>query len=130
MKKRLLIVISSVFAVLFFGAGIANASQSGVAGSLTKDQITYYTSPRTITVGGSNIYVQKTDGPEIEIMWYKCSDRNVHGPWYRLQNADPTPRTRIGSNFAVNTDFCLAALDHGSNKKDAWSGTLWWNVSS
>jgi hypothetical protein len=69
---------------------VSIASSTGFTGSLVKDRITYYTTGRTISAGGSNIYVQKTDGPEIDGMWYKCSDRNVHGAWFRLQNADPT----------------------------------------
>jgi|SRR5437870_5276806 len=108
----------------------ADASQTNVTGALTKDQVTYYTTARSITASGSNIYVQKTDGPHISLKWYKCGDRSVSGAWVDFPNTDPTARIRIGSNFAAGTSFCLAAWDHGSNATDTWSGTVWWNVYS
>jgi hypothetical protein len=99
-------------------------------GSLRKNEVTYYTTKRTITVSGSSIYVRKTDGPGIQVMWYKCGDRSTHGAWHRLVNSDPTPYVRIGTNFLPNTQFCLAAWDdQGSNATDTWTGNIKYNVA-
>jgi hypothetical protein len=108
----------------------ASASSTGISGNLIKNQWVYYTTQRTVTSSGSNIYVQKTDGPQIDVMWYKCSDRGVHGSPVGFPNADPTGRLLIGSNFAANSVFCLAAYSHGNNSTDSWSGNVWWNVFS
>lgn len=129
MRKPLAVIAAAVVIVLFM-ATPASASSSGLTGSLVKDQQTFYTTGRTITVGGSHIFVQKTDGPHIHVKWYKCGNQGVAGAWIDFQNEDPTPRLRIGSNFLANTTFCLAAWDHGSNATDTWSGTVWWNVFS
>ena len=129
MKKFMAAVAAGVVMVLLLATPAA-ASSSGLNGSLTRGQVTWYGTARTITASGSNIYVQKVDGPEIDVKWYKCSDRNVSGAWYRLPNADPTARIRIGTGFAPNTQFCLAALSYGSNTTDTWAGTVWWNVFS
>jgi hypothetical protein len=45
-------------------------------------------------------------------------------------NADPTSRVAIGTNFRAGTVFCLAAIDHGTNGTDTFSGNLDWNVFS
>ena len=45
-----------------------------------------------------------------------------------IQDADPTPRLTIGTNFRAGTVFCLAAWDHGSNATDTFSGALDWNA--
>jgi hypothetical protein len=127
--KRIFAGIAAAMAMVLVFATPASASQTNVTGSLVKDQQTFYLTKRTISVSGSSIYVQKTDGPHIHIKWYKCGNRNVSGAWIDFANADPTPKQRIGTNFLANTVFCLAAWDHGSNATDTWSGTLWWNVS-
>jgi hypothetical protein len=129
MKKRLVVILLALAAPLLLALP-ADASQTNVTGSLVKDQVTYYTTQRLISASGSNIYVQKTDGPHISLKWYKCGNRNVSGAWYDFPNTDPTARIRIGTNFASGTYFCLAAWDHGNNSTDTWSGTVWWNVYS
>jgi hypothetical protein len=42
-------------------------------GGLTKNQVTYYSTQRTVSVAGTGIYVNKTDGPGIHFClaaWY------------------------------------------------------------
>jgi hypothetical protein len=129
MVKKIIAVVLAGVATLALAAP-ASASSQVTTGGLTKDKVTYYTTGRTITAGGSNIYVQKTDGPAIDVKWYKCGNTGVSGAWVYLQNADPTPRARLGSGFLASTVFCLAAWDHGSNSTDTWTGTVWWNVFS
>lgn len=117
-------------AMVLLVATPASATSSGFTGSLVQDQQVFYTTPRTISVGGTSIFVQKTDGPHLSAKWYKCGDRGVAGAWIDFENADPTARKRIGSNFLGGTVFCLAAWSHGNNATDTWSGTIWWNVNS
>ena len=138
--RRVLLTLCAVAALLGAGTAVAAASPAGTVTPMTtyyqtwtvhKDQISYYTDKHTITVSGSNIYVKKTDGPGILVMFYKCSDRSVHGSWKRLQNDDPTPWVLIGTNFKVNTVFCLAVDDdQGNNDTDTWTGEIKWNVFS
>lgn len=128
--KRLVAVVAAAVAMALLVATPASASSQGFTGSLIQDQPVFYTTGRTITVAGSDIFVQKTDGPHLSAKWYKCGNRNVSGAWIDFPNADPTPRTRIGSGFLANTTFCLAAWSHGNNATDTWSGTVWWNVNS
>ncbi len=128
--KKIFAAVMAAVATLALAASPAAASQTVTTGDLKKDQVTYYTTKRTITAGGTNIYVQKTDGPAIDVKWYKCTNTGVSGAWVYFQNADPTPRLKIGSGFLAGTEFCLAAWDHGSNATDTWTGTVWWNVSS
>ncbi|HWS34927.1 MAG TPA: hypothetical protein VN408_19580 [Actinoplanes sp.] len=128
--KKLVAAGTVGLTVALTAATPALATDAGISGSLTKNQTTWYGTQRTITANGSNIYVKKTDGPEIDVKWYKCSDRNNAGGWVRLPNADPTGRLLIGSGFAAGTVFCLAAISRGSNATDSWSGTVSWNVFS
>jgi hypothetical protein len=61
-------------------------------------------------------------------MWYKCGDRSNHGTAVPFPNADPTAKKLLGTNFAINTHFCLAAYSYGNNATDTYTGTLWYNV--
>ena len=115
--------------VLMF-ANPANATSENFTGVVHKDQQVFYTNGRDITVGGTDIFVQKTDGPHLHAKWYKCGNRNVSGAWIEFANADPTARKRIGSGFIAGTRFCLASWSHGNNENDTWSGRVWWNVNS
>jgi hypothetical protein len=128
--KKALAVIAAALTMVLVVATPASATSSGFTGSLIQDQQVFYTNGRTITVGGSHIFVQKTDGPHLHAKWYKCGNRGVSGAWIEFENADPTARKRIGSNFLSGTVFCLAAWSHGNNATDTWSGTIWWNVFS
>lgn len=128
MKKRLVLLVLGVIAALFATALPASASSSGISGNLRKGAWVNYTTQRTITVGGTNIYVNKTDGPEIGVKWRRCAG-GAQGSEVRLQNADPTPRVRIGSNFRASTVFCLSAKSYGSNSTDTWNGNVWWNIN-
>jgi hypothetical protein len=131
--KRVSVIGAGTAAVmgisLFVGAP-AFATSATITGSLTQGQISTYTTSRTITVAGSNIYFKKTDGPQIELRWYKCGNTSIHGAWVTFPNPDPTSRVAIGTNFAANTSFCLQALDQGSNSTDTFTGNLDWNVFS
>jgi hypothetical protein len=128
MKRKMFVVAVGVIGALVATAMPASASQSGISGNLRKGEWVNYSTARTITVGGTNIYVNKTDGPEIGVKWRRCSG-GAEGSEVRLQNADPTPRVRIGSNFRASTVFCLSAKSYGSNSTDTWNGNVWWNVS-
>lgn len=116
-------------AILLGGAIPALASSAGLSGNLTRNAWVNYNTQRTITVAGTHIYVRKTDGPELDVKWRRCAG-GAQGSPVRFQNADPTPRIRIGANFLAGTVFCLSAYSRGSNATDTWNGTVWWNVSS
>jgi hypothetical protein len=154
MKRVIGVTVAAVAAVLTAGLATGTASAAttaaspGVAehvlstqtfgpltvdtstGDLNKGQVIYYTTSRTITVAGSSIYVNKTDGPGIQVMWYKCGDHSNHGPWKRLANGDPTGYVKLDSGFLKNTHFCLAAWDdQGKNNTDTWTGQIKYNVA-
>ncbi|GLZ34539.1 hypothetical protein Lesp02_67260 [Lentzea sp. NBRC 105346] len=129
MKKRLILLAFGIIAALFATAMPASASSAGLSGSLRKGQWVHYGTQRTISVSGTHIFVKKTDGPELDVKWRRCAG-GAEGSPVRLQNADPTPRIRIGSNFRSGTVFCLSAKSHGNNTTDTWNGTVWWNVTS
>lgn len=131
--KRLSIIgagTATVMATTLFAGAPAFASTATITGSLTQGQVSTYTTPRSITVAGSNIYFRKTDGPEIQLRWYKCGNTSIHGAWVDFPNPDPTSRVAIGTNFAAGTSFCLQAMDLGSNPTDTFTGDLAWNVFS
>lgn len=156
MIKRIGIVVGAMALAIVGGASVAGASPAAVksapaavqhvvkqaapdvvqpmtventSGNLTKDKVTTYTKARTVTVSGSNIYVQKTDGPGILVRFYRCGDTSYHGNWSRLANADPTGYVLIGTNFAKGAKFCLQAWDdQGNNATDTWTGNVKWNV--
>jgi hypothetical protein len=121
---------AAILTVGMFTGASAFASTTTITGSLTQGQVSTYTTPRSITVAGSNIYFRKTDGPQIQLRWYKCGNTSIHGAWVTFPNPDPTSRVAIGTNFASGTSFCLQALDQGSNSTDTFTGTLDWNVFS
>lgn len=129
MKRSLFVVTAGAVVALLLGAIPASASSAGLSGSLTRNSWVNYGTQRTISVGGTSIFVNKTDGPEIDVKWRRCAG-GAQGSPVRLQNADPTPRVRIGTNFASGTVFCLSAYSHGSNATDTWNGNVWWNVNS
>ena len=129
MRRRIALVIGLVVVALFAGTLPASASTVGLSGSLTRHAWVNYSTQRTITASGSSIFVKKTDGPEIDVKWRRCAG-GAQGSPVRLQNADPTPRVRIGTNFLPGTGFCLSAYSYGSNSTDTWNGNLWWNVFS
>lgn len=127
MKKTLLVAVG-IIGALVATAMPASASESGLSGNLRKGEWVHYGTQRTVTVAGTNIYVRKTDGPEIDVKWRRCSG-GAEGSAVRLQNADPTPYVRIGSGFRASTVFCLSAKSYGSNSTDTWNGNVRWNVS-
>jgi hypothetical protein len=129
MRTKLIAATLAALGVLAI-ANPADASSSNITGSLTRNVTTYYTTGRTITASGSNIYFRKTDGPDIDLKWYKCSNMGVAGSFVYFENPDPTSRKVIGTNFASSTVFCLAAFDYGTNATDTFSGGLDWNVFS
>ena len=128
MKRKMFLVAFGVIGALISTAAPASATDNGISGNLRKDVWVHYGTQRTVTVGGTNIYVRKTDGPEIDVKWRRCAG-GAEGSAVRLQNADPTPYVRIGSNFRASTVFCLSAKSHGSNATDTWNGNVRWNVS-
>lgn len=129
MKKRIVLLTFGVIAAILATAMPASAASAGLSGSLRRGAWVNYGTQRTITVSGTHIFVRKTDGPEIDVKWRRCAG-GAEGSPVRFQNADPTPRIRIGSNFRSGTVFCLSAKSYGSNATDTWNGTVWWNVTS
>jgi len=129
MRKPLVVIAAAAAMVLVF-ANPANATSENFTGTVRQDQVVWHENSRHISVGGSHIFVQKTDGPHLHAKWWKCGNRNVSGAWIEFLNADPTARKRIGSGFIAGTNFCLASWSHGNNAVDTWSGRVWWNVFS
>ncbi len=128
MKRKIFIVTLGVIGALISTAMPASATDNGISGNLRKDVWVHYGTQRTVTVGGTNVYMRKTDGPELDVKWRRCAG-GAEGSAVRLQNADPTPYVRIGSNFRASTVFYLSAKSHGSNATDTWNGNVRWNVS-
>ncbi|GGU66175.1 hypothetical protein FHX79_112107 [Streptomyces cavourensis] len=130
MKKRWILVpaAAAVAAVIGF-SGPAQAATATVSGTV-KSTTTYYSTARTISVGGSNIYLKiNARSVDMKVFWYKCGDRSVRGQSVHFAAHD-TGRKRLGTNFAAGTTFCLgAAADIGEGSR-TWSGKLDWNVSS
>lgn len=127
---RGLAVATAAAGVLVVGALPAHAASSNVTGQVSAGKVTWYTSARTITVAGSDIYLRVTSSPvDLKIWWYRCGDRGVSGsPVYFL--AGDHSRKRIGSNFRDGTKFCLgASADIGEGTR-TWRGIVDWNIHS
>jgi len=81
---------------------------------------------RTITVGGSDIYLRVTSSPvDLEIWWYRYGDSGVSGSPVLFPAGD-LARRRIGANFRAGTMFCLDVI--GGVR--TWNGIVDWNVCS
>lgn len=119
-----------ILAVLLAPAQQADASYATVSGTIYKGQRVWFTSAREVTVGGSNIYHQKTDGPGMWLAWYKCSDRTVRGSDVYFHDADPTSRLMLDYGFRNGAVFCLTAVSNGVFNQDTFTGGLEWNVFS
>jgi len=117
-------------ALVLAAATPAVATESSHTDSVHKSQYTYSVYGRTITAGNSNIYYQKTDGPQVLITWYKCGYTSVHGANVQFANPDPTGRQLIDYGFLANTTFCLRFYSQGNNTTDTVTGNTWWNVYS
>lgn len=128
-KSRILVPAAAAMAAVIGFAGPAQAATASVSGTL-KSTTTYYTTARTISVSGSNIYL-KIDARSVDmkVFWYKCGDRSVRGQSVHFAAHD-TGRKRLGTNFAAGTSFCLGAGGDFAEGTRTWSGKLDWNVTS
>ena len=101
---------------------------------VAQKEIKYYSAPVfTITLSGSNLYIKKTDGPALEVMYYKCSDKTNHGSWISLPNTDGSgaPWETVATNFAPNSSVCLASDDTGGkNATDTFTATVAYNTKT
>ncbi|MEW2067473.1 hypothetical protein [Streptomyces sp. NPDC007346] len=128
MKRRIIVTAAAMAAVIGF-AGPAQAATASVQGSVTSST-TYYTTARTITTGGTNIYLKVNPRTvDIKVFWYKCGDRSVRGTAVNFWSHE-SGRKLIGSNFVSGTNFCLAASGDIGQGSRTWSGKLDWNVRS
>lgn len=125
--RRILVTVGALAGSLLLTAAPAHATTTSVSATVG-GSYTYYTTARTITANGSNIYL-KVDPPGVamKVFWYKCSDRGVRGAAVEVGSG---ARKLIGSNFAAGTAFCLAAAADVSETRLPWRGTLYWNVYS
>ncbi|CAM5236590.1 hypothetical protein GCM10010329_61450 [Streptomyces spiroverticillatus] len=128
MKKRLIVTAMSLAGVMAVAAP-AHATTAGVSGSV-KSTTTYYTTARTITTGGTNVYLRlNARNVDMKVWWYKCSDKSVRGSAVIFWAAD-TGRKTLGTNFTKGASICLAAAADIGQGSATWSGTLTWNVTS
>lgn len=126
LRRALVTTGASAGSVLLMAAP-AHATTANVSGTAGANY-TYYTTARTISANGSNIYLKaSTGGIPMKVFWYKCSDRGVHGAAVEVGSGS---RKLIGSNFQSGTTFCLAAAADVSETRLSWTGTLAWNVYS
>lgn len=125
--KKAVAGVALAAGVVGMGASPVLADSAFISGDVIRHLVVNYTTDRTISVGGSDIWHQKTDGPEIDLRWRKC-DGSVVGNWTRFADADPTGWKTIGTDFLSGTVFCLSSYSHGTNGSDTFSGNLEWNV--
>lgn len=133
MKGRLTLriaVLLVLLGALLAPAQGASASYASISGTIYRNQRVWFTYAREVSVAGSNIYHQKTDGPGMWLAWYKCADRTVRGPDIYFQDADPTGRLLLDYGFRAGAVFCLTAVSNGSLYQDTFRGGLEWNVFS
>jgi hypothetical protein len=101
---------------------------------VAKKQVKYYPTPQFhITLSGSNLYIKKTDGPALEVMYYKCSDKTNHGSWVPLSNTDGShaPWVTVATNFKKGSLVCLASYDTGGkNATDTFTATVAYNTKT
>jgi hypothetical protein len=129
MKRRLLVMIPAGIAAVLASALPASATSDNIGpASVVRHQWVNYTTGRTVTSGGTNIYVRKNEGPEMDVKWRRCAG-GAQGNAVRLENHDPTVPHLIGSNFLSGTVFCLSAYSLGNNTNDEWTGSVRWNVT-
>ncbi|MEI7031237.1 hypothetical protein [Streptomyces pratensis] len=127
-RKALVASVAALAGVIGFSSP-AHAASTSVYGSVSS-YTTYYSTARTITASGSDIYLRVNPRTvDIKVFWYKCSDRNVRGAAVNFWSHE-SGRKLIGSNFRSGTSFCLAAAGDIGEGSRSWSGTLEWNVYS
>jgi hypothetical protein len=119
MKRVLAGLLAMGFVLL--SALPAQAASTTITVPFKHNQITWFTTARTITVAGSNIDAQVALGGVMQLAWYKCGDRNTRGAFVRMEET----RTRVGSNFKAGTKFCLAS--NSPYTSGTVGGTLWWS---
>ncbi|WP_405771590.1 hypothetical protein [Streptomyces sp. NBC_01538] len=128
MKRRLFVATLGLASMIGL-AGPAHATSGNVQGDV-KSTTTYYSTKRTITANGSNIYLRiNNPGVDMKVFWYKCDDRRVRGVDVNFWNST-SPRKLIGSNFQAGTVFCLAAAGDIGEGSFPWTGKADWNVYS
>lgn len=128
-RTRQLAIVFMVLTLLMAPQG-AGATAESIGGTVYRNVEVNYLTERTVTVGGSNIYFQKSDGPALSLTWYRCGNTAVRGSWVYFENDDPTNRLMVDWGFAYGARFYLSTISHGNNYQDTFSGTLWWNVFS
>ncbi|MBV9822778.1 MAG: hypothetical protein JO144_11105 [Actinobacteria bacterium] len=129
--KRSGILVALVAVILLGGTSIpALATTTTNTGNVVQGQWYWGTNNWTTTTYASNIYFTKTDGPEIDLEWYKCSDRTKHGSPVHFENADPTAQKKLNlsGTMAQGTTFCLAVYSYGNNATDTYTGQLVYDV--
>ena len=125
LRRKLTLALCAVGGVVALATpAIASAVTYTIPDSdLTQGAKTYYTTPHYVNVSGGDVSVDKTDGPNIQISWYKCGQPGTGGAWVNFPNSDPTGYIIIGTNFINGSKYCLAAWDTGgSNAYDTWRG--------
>ncbi|KQX52237.1 hypothetical protein ASE09_33225 [Streptomyces sp. Root66D1] len=122
-------MVSGLTAALALGAAPASATTEYIQGTVT-NRYTYATNPHSVTVGGSNIYLQITDvGVPMKVFWYKCGQRDVHGTAVDVGDGS---RHKLGTNFKAGAQICLAYVGDiaESGVSLPWRGKLTLNVFS
>ena len=101
---------------------------------VAQKEIIYYSTPQfNMTLSGSNLYIKKTDGPALEVMYYKCGVPTNHGSWISLPNTDGSsaPWVTVATNFAAGSPVCLASDDTGGkNATDTFTATVAYNTKT
>lgn len=119
MKRVLAGLLAAGFAML--SAVPAQAASTTITVPFKHNQITCFTTARTITVAGSNIDARVALGGVMQLAWYKCGDRTTRGELVRMEGT----RKHVGTNFKAGTKFCLAS--NSPYTEGTVGGTLWWS---
>ncbi|TWP49131.1 hypothetical protein FKR81_26045 [Lentzea tibetensis] len=118
--KRTVIAVLAAFG-LVLTAVPASAASTTITVPFKHNQITWFTTPRTITVAGSDIDARVALGGVMQMAWYKCGDRNTRGAFVTMEEH----RKHVGTNFRAGTRFCLAS--NSLYTEGTVGGTLWWS---
>ncbi|MFJ1914579.1 hypothetical protein ACIOGX_21945 [Streptomyces sp. NPDC088147] len=127
--KRIIPLAAVAGVTIMLVSAIPASARNDVIGpaSVRKSTWVHYTTQRTVSESGTNIYVRKSNGPELDVTWRRCAGGQTGTP-VRLPNTDPTSAIRIGRDFLAGTVFCLSAYSRGNNETDTWEGIIYWDV--
>lgn len=123
-KQRAIAVGAGLMMAVAVGAQPAAATTATISVPFTSGTKQWFTTSRTVTTAGSNIYAAVQAADSFSLAWYKCSDRNTRGSFVVMKQYSKV----LGTNFLSGSKFCLASQGNGSSGESP--GAVYWNVFS